>query len=60
MVGTGCIRTPNLMALLTWANTLQSHLTHGQLSLPAGGEFAVVEVVAADGVATVVDIATAQ
>ena len=51
------------MALLTRANTLKSHLTHGQLSLLAGGEFAAVavaEVVAADGVASVVDIATAQ
>ena len=60
MVGAGCIRTPNLTGLLTRANTLRSHSTHGQRSLPAGGEFAVAEVVAADGAATVVDIATAQ
>lgn len=54
-VGTGCIHMTNPTILLPPANTLS--LSH--LSLLAG-DGAVVVVVVVDGVATVVDIATAQ
>jgi len=52
MVGTDYIHISNLEVLLPLENILKS------LNLPVGDEF--VEAVAADGVAAVVDIATAQ
>jgi hypothetical protein len=51
-VGTDCIHISNLVVLLPPANILKNP------NPPAGDEF--VEAVAADGVAAVVDIATAE